>query len=382
MLEFLELVRTRLLDPSGGGGAGANNYGPVFHEITLYDDYLKSSPGDLLTGWINSSIEFARMMQRSGVWNKRYTRAEIDAEIQAREQGMDWLGTFYFPPIRLGPQPDLSLRERLGQGPNRFELGPVVLVDKIGLVAFIATYYGYFGIQSRIDTLASRLLNLVCGALHLAGVPSFVVRPRELGRFKFDVSTKTFLSTSVPGNERSVGNKDLALNKFNQPAAISVEQVKEALRLAEGYDQDGRLPSYIPLLLDSFGRLRSKEWDYAFYSAWMIIETNVVLDWDEVTQAGVVAQSQYEALRQSGSSNPAVMNLPRQMSKISDSGVAHKLTALNLIGRIDPTDYATHSGLCSRRNEILHPDVPATEVDAQSCYDAAEKIVRNRIASL
>ena len=382
MLEFLDLVRERLLNPPGGGGAGSANYGPVYHEITLYGDYIQFTPDALLLDWIDAGMETLRMMQQGPLWNKRYTRAEIDAELQAREQSNDWLGTFYFPPIRIGPQPDRNLRERLGQGPNRFELGPVVLVDKVGSVPFLATYYGYFGVQSRVDTQACRLLNLVCGVLHLSGVPSFVVRPRELGRFNIDTSTNSFLSTGVPGNERSVGNKDLALNKFNQPAAISVDQVKEALRLAERHDRDARLPTYVPLLLDSFGRLRSKEWDYAFYSSWMIIETSVVLDWDEVSATGIISQAEYETLRQAGNNDSQVRNLPREMSKISDLGVAHKLTALKLIGRIDPMDYALHSRLCSRRNEILHPDIPATEVDAQSCYAAAEKIVRNRIASM
>ena len=45
--------------------------------------------------------------------------------------------------------------------------------------------------------------------------------------------------------------------------------IKGALEKAEKYSKDDKLPRYLPLLTDSYGRLTSKEWDYAFYSAWI-----------------------------------------------------------------------------------------------------------------
>ena len=313
--------------------------------------------------------------------DRHYTPEAIDAEIRTREQSLDWLGAFYFPPIRVGPPPNQTLKERLSPGPNRFDLGHVVCVEPLASVRFLATHYGYFGVESRDESQASRLLNLTCGALHLSGTPSFVVRPRELGRFKIDLSTNAFLDTSVPGTERSVGNKDNALNKFEQPAAITVEHIKQALRVAESYDRDARLPRYIPLLLDSFGRLRSKEWDYAFYSAWMIIETEVTLEWEAVIQSGLVRQANYAAARQSQIADLSVRNLPRDMGAVSEK-VAWILTALKLLGRIASTDYAECDRLRRRRNEILHPNTPAMDADARDCHAAAEKIVRSRVATL
>jgi hypothetical protein len=381
MLEFLELVRARLLDPPGSGMRGVANYPPVYQEITLSEDYVTSTPDTLLNSWIEEDTQFLDRMHRQMGRTRPYTREESDAAIRAREQNMDWLGMFYFPPIRVGAPPDLTLKERILPGPNRFELGPVVLVEPLDSIRFLATHYGYFAVQSQDESQATRLLNDVCGALHLSGVPSFVVRPRELGRLQIDLSTNTFLQTGVPGTERSVGNKDNALNKFDQPVAITIEQIIMALRLAKRYDQDTRLPVYIPLFLDSFGRLRSKEWNYAFYSAWMVVETDVNLEWDAVIQSGLVSQASYAAKRQSGISDVSVRNLPQNMTRVSEA-VWSMLTALRLIGRIDPTDHAEYDRLRLRRNDILHPNSPAIEADAQDCYAAAEKIIRSRIDAL
>ena len=380
MLEFLELVRGRLLDPPGGSGSGSANYGPVYHEITIYGDYVGFTPDTLLLDWVDRDTEHLRMMEQMPGRSRRYTRAEIDSEIQARDQSLDWSGTFYFPPIRVGSQPDLGLRERLAPGPNRFELGPVVLVDKIGQVRFLATYYGFFGVESREDSKACRLLNLVSGALHISGVPSFAVRTQELGHFKIDLATNTFLHTSVPGTERSAGNKDSSLNRFKQPTAIAVNQVRNAIRLSERFDQDARLPMYIPMLLDSYGSLKSGEWDYAFYSSWMIIESSAILDWEEVVSSRRVSQKEYEGLRQAAVAEKAVKNLPKVMNKLNakDQGVAGILRGLSLIRQIEPDEYSEYEKLRIRRNEILHPDTPATEADAESCYDAAERVVKSR----
>ncbi|HEV2225981.1 MAG TPA: hypothetical protein VGR56_04150 [Nitrososphaerales archaeon] len=256
------------------------------------------------------------------------------------------------------------------------------LEDVIGPVGLFVTHYGLFGVRTRDEVQACRFLNLVFGALHLNGVPSFAVRPDELGTFKLDSETRSFMATGIPGTYRSVGNKDTALNRFQQPKPVTIDQARSACRLAEKFDTDLRLPRYLPLLLDSYGRLASREWDYTFYSAWMIIETKIVLDWDEVAKSEIISQDEYNVLRAAKIADPGVKDLPKDVHKISDLSVKHKLTALTLVGRLPKVNYVRYDRLRERRNEILHPDIPATEADAKDCYEAAEAIVRARVSEL
>lgn len=382
MLEFLELLQSRIFTPPGGGGLGSSNYAPVYQEITLYGDYLESTPDGLLGDWVDQAVRFQQMMEQTPGWSKRPTLVEAYSEIHARDLGRDWSGVFFYPPIRVGPKPDSSLIEQLAQRSNKFQPGPLELIGEVGPLSAFVTHYGLFGIQTRDPEVACRYLNLIFGALHLDGVPSFVVRPSELGTFKLDSDAKSFLETAIPGTYRSVGNKDLTLNRSNQPTAVEADRVKGALEKAEKYSEDDKLPRYLPLLTDSYGRLTSKEWDYAFYSAWMIIEMEVVTSWDELVASGSVSQAEYDSLLAASGSDSEVKDLPRNIAKVSGGPVKRLLTVLRLVGSVDQKDYATYNRLRERRNEILHPDVPATETDARECYEVAEVIVRKRVTEL
>lgn len=382
MLEFLELLQSRILAPPGGGGLGSTNYAPVYQEITLYGDYLESTPDSLLGDWVDQAMEFQRMMDQTPGWNKRPTLVEANSEIYARDLGRDWSGVFYYPPIRVGPRPDSNLTDQLAQRSNKFLPGPIELIGKVGPLSVFVTHYGLFGVQTRDPDIACRYLNLICGALHLDGLPSFVVRPSELGTFRLDSDAKSFLETAIPGTYRSVGNKDLTLNRSSQPTSVEVEHIMGALSKAEKYSKDDKLSRYLPFLIDSYGRLVSKEWDYAFYSAWMIIEMEIVAEWDEVVVSGSISQAKYESVRAANTFDPAVEDLPRSMAKVTGGPVKHLMTALKLFGKLDQLDYATYEKLRERRNEILHPDIPATESDGCACYDAAVAIVKTRVTKL
>ena len=63
MLEFLELVKTRLLDSPSGGGYAASDYRPVFQEVTLYGDYVGLSSDELLQSWVDADMESVRMFR-------------------------------------------------------------------------------------------------------------------------------------------------------------------------------------------------------------------------------------------------------------------------------------------------------------------------------
>jgi hypothetical protein len=377
MLEFLELLQSRTLAPPVGGGLMSSNYAPVYQEITLYGDYLESTPDGLLGDWVDQAMEFQPVTEQALGRKRKPTLLEAYSEIQARDRGRDWSGVFYYPPIRVGPKPDNSLIDQLAQRSNKFEPGPIELVGKVGPIPAFVTHYGLFGVQTRDPEVACRLLNLVFGFLHLDGLPSFAVRPSELGTFRLDPDAKSFLEAAIPGTYSSVGNKDWALSRFTQPTAVEVERVKRAFSKAEEYSKDDTLPRYFRLLMDSYGSLFNKEWDYAFYSAWMVIEMEVVAAWEELVVSGSVSQAKYESVKAANTSDPEVRQLPKKMAKVGDY-VYYMITALKLFGKLDQLDHDTYEELRKRRNKILHPDTPATERDARDCYDAAKKIAETK----
>src|ERR1700733_3575486 len=90
MLEFLEQIRGKFFDPPNGGGLGFANYYPVYQEATLYEEYINTSPKDLIRKWIDDEKELERIIDSIPKPEKEPTRNEIEAQINERNAAMDW----------------------------------------------------------------------------------------------------------------------------------------------------------------------------------------------------------------------------------------------------------------------------------------------------
>jgi len=182
MLNFLEQVRSGVFTPpSSGSGRGFASYLPVCQILRIYGDYIDEGPEETLKDWVKSDTEgpFAQFMEERRRRDQFKTRSEILEEglreTADRERRMDWRGTFYYPPIRVGESPGLTLQGQLSGAVPRLALGDVVLEDSFGATPFWATFYGCLAVREVDTAKATRLLNILCGAMHLAGVSSYVV---------------------------------------------------------------------------------------------------------------------------------------------------------------------------------------------------------------
>ena len=382
---LLERVRAAVFDSPTGTGLQGTSYLPVCNILTLQGNVFTASPADTLESWVKGDTEgpLAELRNLSVRQQGSKSRAELLEEAKRfmswRDQRMDWRGVFFYPPIRVGDPPKSSLREQLPGSIPKFDLGPAMVEGNSGGTPFWATYYGCLGVKETDERRATLLLNMICAALHFAGFESYPVRQGELLKVDFDPATKAFLSTSTPPSERSAGNKDLSRRRSKTIKTVSPDAIRAALQSAEKFVIDPSLCLWLPLVLDSFSRIDAQEWDYGFYSSWLVIESALIQWFDEAVSSGVINQGDYTNHRSAGVANPKVQNLPGKLRAVVEGGVGNKLETLNLFSRIKPAEYALYVRLRNRRNEILHPAVPATEQDARDCFQAAESIVRTRI---
>jgi hypothetical protein len=239
-----------------------------------------------------------------------------------------------------------------------FDLGKVVMVDSLDSTQFVATYYGYVGLKETDRIRAAIKLNILCCVFLMLGTPQFALLPRELGEFDFDVASQTFPSTSVPGTERSVGNKNFALSKFDPPRVVEIPFLQAALRITEKILKDPDLVQYMSLLVDSYTRLIGSEFDQGFYSAWILIEGFVNRLWDYTLDRKAISGKRLEGLMQS-----------------TEWTLNNKIETLSPLNELTKEEYELFTSLRRRPNEILHPRTRATKEDAERCYQTAKSLV-------
>ncbi|HEV2173275.1 MAG TPA: hypothetical protein VGR71_06900, partial [Nitrospira sp.] len=161
---------------------------------------------------------------------------------------------------------------------------------------------------------------------------------------------------------------------YVNPIFVDLVTFDSAFREAATVERDFRLPALLPLLLDSRGMLDGHDWHHGFYSAWLVIESDIMFGVEEaVRDARLTRASIGEMKKRHADRFGRLPNNPADVESVAES-----LAALVGLGLVTEEQFLLYDKLRKRRNEVLHPNSLASQDDATVCFGAATEMVFRR----
>lgn len=274
-------------------------------------------------------------------------------------------GTFFYPPIWVGKIPEKSFKQKV-LGVN-FTFPSKAFDLTINSKRIVVNSDGFLGVETDTKQDALRILNTIFGIAFLSGYDCLAARDSEIAEISIDpnlltISSTAFQISSLRTLHAAWFKHEISPFERNE---IPEEKIKELIRKAERIGQHVDLTEQIIFLLEGFTHFENSEYSQSFIMSWLIVEKYLFKLWLEfLSERGITG---------------------KRKDKFTSSilwSTDHVLETLDLVGKVNKSDYVLLMDLKNKRNNFVHRGVQIDKRTSEKLLDQCLSIVKNDLARI
>ena len=270
--------------------------------------------------------------------------------------------TFFYPPIWIGKVPKFTFSESCERGPLSHYCEEVVIKEKYHGRDLIIFKDGGIFISGKKKAPAVKRLNEIMAISNFKKLPALTIQEAELGEMEIEVETGRIKSSSTEINsKRTMLFADRrGSDRLTSPFSLRNKQEKEAIENIVSLSSKlskARKTDLFLFFLESLTHFSKEEYPQAFILSWGIIEKWINELWQQyITEKGVKGD---------------------RKARLMKSYVTPITETLNLVGKIDHSNYKTLSNLISKRNKFIHEGKRVLKKDSEDCLNFCINLLKD-----
>ena len=273
-------------------------------------------------------------------------------------------GTYYYPPIRLGPKSLSDFRHKVKMRMHHS------YIDKKSYVGDYAGHKVYIGKEGFICVLcedpvtAFHVLNTIFAISLVKGVENFPVKPPEMQRVRFNIAAEVFDIISPPSTRRTLRTSHFRhraspLKYLQEEVNVSRVRIRNIVKHANEVMADREIVKVLRLFHEAYVHMKNYEFNSAFTLAWTIIESWISRQWVFYLRKKKLTGN--------------------NIRKLADWNVDAMIQSLFLSGNLDRDTKNRLDALRIKRNKIVHRGQFASKKDVENCVQLAFRFLKKYI---
>lgn len=401
--EFYEKIRQVLLTPRWQKkNESLDSFYLEYNNRDIYAEELAVTIHHFVEGFKNRLVGHGTMVRSGGaiwnMWGEEYSgnKADLDYKVevehiikgiksdgrrrseekksiqqiqQPTEQEPDGYGVHLYPPVIIGERSKLSMEQLLYGNTYDLSHSEKVLDGRIGNHVIITNKNGYVFVETKNQTNALMILNLIMAVGVLHDLSLFAVRENDLSSCWYD-KTRQFITRR---SWKSQSMRSFLFIESFQPEStrmhkklkIPILKMKEIISEADIIFRSEKLVEELRLFIESYTHLQNSEYAQSFIMSWSVIERYYSEIWRKKLD-----QKDLDHERSGKLTNP------------NQWSIDYIIEVLNLSGDIDDNEYELLMELKVKRNKFYHRGKQVIREDAERGLTITRSILSKKITSI
>ncbi len=263
-------------------------------------------------------------------------------------------GCYIFPPIWLGEQPKMTLKDKL-LGTRILSFNKESLIQNYKGRTLILEKDGFIGIGEENKEQALTLLNEIMAIANIYKYTLHIIQNRDLGNIVINMESSRITSSSFSGTtKRTILSderwKDIREIRIWARESIPIEQIKKIIKMAEAILSEDINSNIIIIFLGALTHLYNHEFSMSFLMNWTLIEKKIEIEWNKMLE-----------------NNTNDINHKNKLRKRKFHTLDDKIEILYLKKIIKDNKYLELIRLKKIRNDIVHKGKKAKKEDVEAC---------------